>query len=174
MSEVISKEKKILRKQFLSIRRAMNNELVLDKSQKIVEQLSVLYHESAQKIHCFLPLEDDNEPDLRAYIEMLQSKDCQVYTSSPEKQTGRKIKPLDIMPKEYVLDNDIKFDLIIVPMIAGNKDTNQRLGFGGGFYDRLLSSQPSAETIGVCFDECLSEIIPAEPHDKMVDTLITA
>jgi 5-formyltetrahydrofolate cyclo-ligase len=174
MSETITIEKAKLRRKFLGIRRAMDKEIATQKSQKLVEQLLALDRKTVRKIHCFLPLKNDNEPDLRNYIEQLQSSGCQVYTSSPEKLTGRKIKTLDTMPQEFALgDNDI-FDLIIVPMIAGSKNTNQRLGFGGGFYDRLLSLQPTAKTIGVCFKECLSEEIPVEPHDKMVDILLVS
>ncbi len=74
-----------------------------------------------------------------------------------------------------------KFDLIIVPGIAFDRAGN-RLGRGGGFYDRLLP-QYHATRVGVCFDfQCLPllsdegvevEKIPVEPHDCNVDLLVT-
>ncbi len=64
-----------------------------------------------------------------------------------------------------------ELDLILVPGIAFDRAGN-RLGRGGGFYDRLLP-QYSAKRAGICFDhQCLAEI-PAEPHDCRMDLLIT-
>ena len=66
-----------------------------------------------------------------------------------------------------------KFDLIIVPCLAFDKDHN-RLGWGGGFYDRFLASQPSAVKIGVCFQNGLAEGgLPHSPHDIPLDRVIT-
>ena len=74
-----------------------------------------------------------------------------------------------------------KLDLIIVPGVAFDHAGN-RVGRGGGFYDRLLPQYNSVR-VGVCFDfQCLPvlsdegvevEEIPAEPHDCNVSLLIT-
>ena len=50
----------------------------------------------------------------------------------------------------------------------------QRLGRGGGFFDRLLAG-PAAKAykLGVCFDFQLLESIPIEPHDIVMDTVAT-
>jgi 5-formyltetrahydrofolate cyclo-ligase len=66
-----------------------------------------------------------------------------------------------------------KYDLIIVPVLAFDKDNN-RLGWGGGWYDRFLSKQPRALKVGLGFNNGLVEdIIPSEPHDVKLDRIIS-
>jgi 5-formyltetrahydrofolate cyclo-ligase len=64
-----------------------------------------------------------------------------------------------------------KIDLILVPMLAGDSHLN-RLGYGKGFYDRLLL-RFSGKSCGLLYDECLYELIPAESHDCPLDHIIT-
>ena len=74
-------------------------------------------------------------------------------------------------PVEPVFAEKDELDLIIVPGIAFDQ-TGHRIGRGGGFYDRLLP-QYNAIRAGICFDfQCL-EKIPVEPHDCLMDVLIT-
>lgn len=61
--------------------------------------------------------------------------------------------------------------LIIVPGLAFDQK-GHRLGYGKGFYDRFLSSY-SAATLGVCFAEFFLESLPAEAHDRLVDSVVT-
>lgn len=64
-------------------------------------------------------------------------------------------------------------DLIVVPALAFDR-TGQRLGRGGGFYDRLLAhDECHAVTFGIAFNEQLVDSLPAEPHDHPVDMLAT-
>lgn len=65
-------------------------------------------------------------------------------------------------------------DVIVVPGLAFDVHGN-RLGYGGGFYDRLFANLPStARRIGVCFNEQLVEQIPTQPHDKRMRAVVTA
>lgn len=64
-------------------------------------------------------------------------------------------------------------DLVLVPGLAFSRD-NHRLGRGGGFYDRLLAGRASAAyKLAVCFSIQLREAIPTDPHDIVVDAVIT-
>ena len=64
-------------------------------------------------------------------------------------------------------------DLILVPGVAFTRD-GERLGRGGGFYDRLLASLPAQTcTVGVCFDAQLLPELPIEMHDQRVHFLAT-
>lgn len=65
-----------------------------------------------------------------------------------------------------------KFNLIIVPTLAFDKNRN-RLGWGGGWYDKFLAGQTQAKKIGLCFENGKVDEIPAEPHDISLDTVIT-
>lgn len=66
-----------------------------------------------------------------------------------------------------------EIDLILVPGLAFT-ETGERLGRGGGFYDRLFA-QPelTAVKIGLCFDAQLVPDLPSESHDRTVDVVIT-
>lgn len=61
-------------------------------------------------------------------------------------------------------------DLIIVPALMVDKN-NYRLGYGKGFYDRLIT-HTKAKTIVCLPKELLIEELPIEPHDKKVDIVI--
>lgn len=64
-----------------------------------------------------------------------------------------------------------RLDLVLVPGLAFDW-TGHRLGRGKGFYDRLLASV-SGKTCGVAFDPQLVSMIPAEPHDVLLNCILT-
>jgi 5-formyltetrahydrofolate cyclo-ligase len=50
----------------------------------------------------------------------------------------------------------------------------RRLGYGGGYYDRLLALlDPGAQRIAGAFDLQVAEQVPAAPHDLVVDAIVT-
>jgi 5-formyltetrahydrofolate cyclo-ligase len=74
--------------------------------------------------------------------------------------------------KIYEKDID-DIDIVIVPG-AGFDNKGNRLGYGAGYYDKLLSkSKKKISAIALAFEEQIAEKIPAEPHDIKVDIIIT-
>jgi 5-formyltetrahydrofolate cyclo-ligase len=64
-------------------------------------------------------------------------------------------------------------DLVIVPG-AGYDYTGNRLGYGGGYYDILLSGKKkNMPVIALAYEEQLVDAIPAEKHDVRVDMIVT-
>lgn len=63
------------------------------------------------------------------------------------------------------------FDLVIVPGVAFDR-RGGRIGYGKGYYDKLLAGS-KAPTIAAAFDTQIVYQIPLEPHDVLVDTLVT-
>jgi len=59
----------------------------------------------------------------------------------------------------------------IVPALSFARD-GTRLGYGGGYYDRFLETE-NIYTIGICFDEMISDELPSEIHDIKIKTIIT-
>jgi 5-formyltetrahydrofolate cyclo-ligase len=48
-----------------------------------------------------------------------------------------------------------------------------RLGYGGGYYDRFVEKIPEAIRIGLCFALQLIELAPLQPHDQLLDLIVT-
>lgn len=64
-------------------------------------------------------------------------------------------------------------DAVFIPGLAFSKDGG-RLGFGGGWYDRLLARVPDKTIkIGVCWDELLIDSVPMDAWDVHVDGILT-
>lgn len=62
--------------------------------------------------------------------------------------------------------------LVILPGAAFDRNRN-RIGYGGGFYDRYLANHPGLETAAVCFEEQIVEQIPAGPYDIRPRIIVT-
>ena len=76
-------------------------------------------------------------------------------------------------PQGRVVVSAEQIDLIICPGVAFTVD-GHRLGRGKGFYDRYMSRKGfRAVKIGVCYKEQLVERIPDEPHDILMDIVIS-
>ncbi len=64
-------------------------------------------------------------------------------------------------------------DWILVPGVAFDRQ-GRRLGYGGGFYDRLLPLVPArVPRIAAAYDMQVVDAVPSAPHDATVDALIT-
>ncbi len=72
-----------------------------------------------------------------------------------------------------VIDSE-KADLILVPTVACDQQ-GYRLGYGGGFYDRLLSSAQGSTvtTIGIVFDFAYLVKLPIDPWDMKLNFICT-
>lgn len=68
--------------------------------------------------------------------------------------------------------NDI--DLVVVPGVAFDK-SNHRLGRGGGYYDRFLTTLPGcAKTVGLAFDFQMVDSLPqTSDHDVPVSCVVS-
>ena len=65
-------------------------------------------------------------------------------------------------------------DLVVVPGLAFDRKNN-RLGRGGGYYDRFLKKLPSsASTVGLAFDFQIVENLPVTSLDVKVQALLTS
>ncbi len=86
---------------------------------------------------------------------------------------GDKLKESSFKTKEPLTEDvnaDI-LDLILLPALAADKN-NYRLGYGKGYYDRLLE-KTEVYTILPIAKELVFEKLPTENHDKKVNLIIT-
>ena len=62
-------------------------------------------------------------------------------------------------------------DLAVVPCLTCDHG-GRRLGRGGGYYDRFLSSYRAAAIL-VCWERLIREELPVEPHDMPIPWVVT-
>lgn len=77
--------------------------------------------------------------------------------------------------KEPLSKNTItadKLDLIICPLVAVDKNGN-RLGMGGGFYDRTFAKCPNVLKVGWCYDFQIVDKLAVNDWDKGADMVMT-
>ncbi len=71
---------------------------------------------------------------------------------------------------------EVRPNLIIVPAVAFTI-IGDRLGTGGGYYDRTLAALrkefPALLAVGVGYDIQLYKFIPTQPHDARMDWVVT-
>ena len=63
-------------------------------------------------------------------------------------------------------------DVLVMPLLAFDAGL-QRLGQGGGHYDRYLAAHGSLRTIGLAWTVQEVQGIPCEPHDRPLDMVVT-
>jgi 5-formyltetrahydrofolate cyclo-ligase len=64
-------------------------------------------------------------------------------------------------------------DFVVVPGLAFDRE-GHRLGYGGGFYDRLLPLlSPRAARVAGAFDVQLVPHVPVGPNDVPIDAIVT-
>ena len=71
--------------------------------------------------------------------------------------------------------NRVYPDILFVPLVAFDKELN-RLGYGGGFYDRYIqkiSKIKEVIKVGLAFSFQKLKTIPVKKHDKKLDIIIT-
>lgn len=66
-------------------------------------------------------------------------------------------------------------EVLIVPLVAFDAEGN-RLGYGGGFYDRtleVLRAQRPTLAVGFAYDAQCADALPLEPTDQPLDAIVT-
>ncbi|MBI5848459.1 MAG: 5-formyltetrahydrofolate cyclo-ligase [Nitrospirae bacterium] len=82
------------------------------------------------------------------------------------------------IPEPSVLTDDRKCGIndvaaIIIPGAAFD-ETGNRIGYGGGFYDRLLAElQKPVPVVAPTYEEQVIESVPTDDHDKKVSIIVT-
>ncbi|QCE34197.1 5-formyltetrahydrofolate cyclo-ligase [Acetobacteraceae bacterium] len=69
-------------------------------------------------------------------------------------------------------DESYKLEGVIVPLLGYDSQGN-RIGYGGGFYDRFLAKYPKIFRLGYGFTLQHSEALDCQVHDQRLDGLCT-
>jgi len=173
-------EKQLLRQNMLKKRALLHSlkKTAYDKliCNRLAETISKV---NAQVVHAYIPM--GSEIDITPLIQQLLDKD--IIVVAPKTLKNRQLKNL-ILNSLSELETGIaktqhpanateyqgNYDVIIVPGLAFDKQ-NYRLGYGGGYYDGFLATQPNALKIGIFYPFQEVEKVPTEPHDEQLSAI---
>ena len=176
-------DKKELRDYIRKFKRAMTKEEIEAKSEKLGELFlaSDLYRQ-AKNIYGYLPY--NQEVRTTAMLEQAQKDgkriavpkilgDTMIFVwlddlSAVEKGYSGIPEPIDLTP---VADDPTA--LVLMPGMAFDKE-GHRCGYGGGFYDKFLASEPEHPTLALCYDFQVLPHLETEAFDIPVDCVLWA
>jgi 5-formyltetrahydrofolate cyclo-ligase len=180
--------KKELRERILQLLRNQKEEDRLEKSQIIAKKLFKMREfQDASTVLFYASF--DGEVDTFEMIKKAQELGKKIGLPRIHKKDKRFVPVLvndldnDLVVGSYgVLEpsakahNDLEthaIDLVVVPAVAFDKKNN-RLGRGGGYYDRFLGQLPSSvSTVGLAFDfQILDHFSFQEDHDMTVSHVV--
>lgn len=176
-------DKKKLRDAIRQRKRAMTPEQIEEKSTALAEQFlqSDLYRQ-ANVIYGYLPYNQEVRtiPVLRqALADGKRVAVPKVYGDTMrfiflEDLSG--IEPGYCGIPEPVADEPVAQEsnaLVLMPGLAFDPSGN-RMGYGGGFYDKFLAEEPDHPTVALCYDFQIVEHLETESHDIPVDLVLWA
>lgn len=179
----IAEEKKALRREVRMAERAIPLEEKLSSDERILTRLRTLSeYQNADTVFCFVgtPHEIDTRPIL---LDVLASgrRLC-----VPRCLAGHRMEPVvirslsDLSPGAYdilepvaacqVIQSD-EVDFTVVPCLSCDR-SGRRLGRGGGYYDRFLTSYRGQAAM-VCRESLMRRCIPADLYDQTIEILVT-
>lgn len=176
--------KKQLRKEILEKRNTLDAFDVLDKSTIITEKLIDLdIFEEDMNVLVYMDFRNEVMTEfIRAYLDTIHANIIIPKAHFKEKKmTLHHIENIEtlVLSKYGILEPSNEkevqpeaIDVVLIPGVAFDKD-GYRLGYGGGFYDRLLPQLKDQPKIAIAFDLQLVDKVPREAHDTKVDTIIT-
>ena len=189
--ELLRREaKRELRKRLRNTRLALMPSVVRQRSEKIVEQiLSLEFWQKSSSVALFWPLLDRHEIDLRPLLDAANKTGKKAYfpwtdtLCNPRELRLRQVKDASEFKERGLGYEEPQDDapeaepgeigLVIVPALAVDKQGN-RLGYGAGFYDRLLPKiSPPAQTVAAVFSFQILAEVPVADWDVRVGHVLT-
>ena len=176
-------DKKELRRSIRERKRAMTEEEIVSRSEK----LGVLFAQSeayknAKTIYGYLPYNQEVRT-----VPMLEQalKDGKKVAVPKVYGDEMKFLYLDDLTKvskgyagipEPIADGPVADDetaLVLMPGLAFDPQ-GHRIGYGGGFYDKFLAAEPNHPTLALCYEFQMLPKLDTEEHDIPVDTVLWA
>lgn len=186
MAAVINSQmtKPALRRTALARRGALTAAEVAERSELISAQLFKYFPVAEwRRLHVFLPLISKNEPNTWVVIRRIWAEKLPVRLAVPAMQPdGISLKHYELMAATPLVVNHwgipepvgalaaevapAVLDAVLVPLLACDV-YGQRVGYGGGFYDRFLAQcRPGTVFVGL-------NILDEPPEDPLADVLPT-
>lgn len=167
-----------LRNKYKSLRDALNTNEKYEMEHAITQQ-SIELLSQFDTIGIYYSF--GNELNTKDLIDSLLKLNKKIYLPRVEEnqivmcryKSGNPLKSSDYGIKEPInpMTPIASIEVVIAPMLAYNSQ-GYRLGYGGGYYDRLLRNFKGL-ILGLAYDYSLSNDIPIEGHDIKCHQIIT-
>ncbi len=177
--------KRELRKEALLRRKALPPEERREKSKAIIKHLiQSPFFKQAQRILFYASFDHEVETWEGIRVALAQGKEVYLpRTNTKEKSLSlhRLLDLKELAPGAYgILEPPAQnpkiapedLDLIVCPGVAFDL-RGGRLGYGGGYYDRLLIRAKRAKQIALAFECQIFKALPLEAHDIRMEVIIT-
>lgn len=174
-----------IRKRMIAKRRALSPADAAARSNRVHDRLRTLpeFH-NAGRMLTYVSAKD-NEVDTRSIIERLLAEGRCVACprtvperllewrriSSVDDLTGARFGIPEPDPDRCETILPGRFDVVLVPGIVFTR-AGHRIGYGGGYFDRFLSTF-AGTSIGLAYDFQVLGSIPIEAHDVRVTLVVT-
>ena len=175
--------KQELRKTIRDQKRAMTEEMIVSKSEKLGELFaaSELY-KNAKSIYGYLPYNQEVRTVAMLEQALKDGKRVAVPKCYGDEMRFIYMEDLSLVENGYanipepIADDPVAEDktaLVLMPGMAFTKD-GKRMGYGGGFYDKFLAAEPNHPTVALCYEFQMVEDLPTEEYDIPVDCVLWA
>lgn len=167
-------------------RKNLSPEEVSERSLAIANLVKELSIWDRDFFHLFLSIKEKNEVETEFLLHLLQGRDKNIVISKSDFSTKQMTHFLltdttTISANQYGIPEPTsgitiqpkQLDVVFVPLL-GFDTAGNRLGYGGGFYDRFLAAcKPDCLKIGLSLLEQQTDKIPVGPTDIALDMAVT-
>ncbi len=174
-------EKRHLRNQIKEEKKRMSLKNRLFESQQVFQKVELTEaFQKAEHVLCYWSLPDElsTQDFIRKwfrskniYLPRITNGRIEVVLYSGESSMRKGEFGILESEGEALVDLSL-IDMVIVPGVAFTLK-GERMGRGGGYYDRLLPSMPLSIKMGVGYKCQLRDHIPVQIHDVLMDMVIT-
>ena len=176
-------DKKELRAMIRAQKRAMTEQEIESKSQRLTELfLATDAYRQAKTIYGYLPYNQEVRTEALLEQALRDGKRVAVPKCYGDEMRFIYQDDLSKVEKGYcgipepVADEPLGDDptaLVLMPGLAFDEE-GHRIGYGGGFYDKFLMQEPEHPTLALCYDFQMLPELHTEEFDIPVDRVIWA
>ena len=176
-------DKKELRRSIRERKRAMTEEEIVSRSEKLAELFYASEaYKNAKTIYGYLPYNQEVRTVPMLERALLDGKRVAVPKCYGDEMKFIFMEDLSKVEKGYanipepIADEPVADDttaLVLMPGLAFDPQ-GHRCGYGGGFYDKFLAAEPEHPTLALCYEFQMLPHLETEEHDIPVDYVIWA
>ena len=176
-------DKKVLRQQIRAMKRAMTEEQIVLAGQQLAEKFyETSQYRQAKTIYGYLPYNQEVRT-----VPMLERALADGKKVAVPKVYGDEMKFIYMTDLSLVENSDMGIPepvadgpegddphaLVLMPGLAFTEQ-GDRMGYGGGYYDKFLAREPEHPTVALCYSFQMVDSLPTQDHDIPVDVVLWA